>query len=570
MSNSKNSIQVIYTNPAKCRDCYRCVRVCPVNAIEMTDGQANVIAERCIACGRCVNECPQGAKQYRSDIESVNELIKTAKKIAISVAPSFVSIYEEWQQKCLASALRKLGFTYIAETAVGAYHSAIKTAEHIKENPKSDHICSACPVVVNYIEKYVPNAIGSISPVVSPMIAHAKIIKQKLGSDCKIVFVGPCIAKKQEASRPELKGYIDAVLTFEELNELFKNSKVNLSACEESCFDDIPAGDARLFPLEGGLLKTAGIETDLLSNNTLAISGYEEIKDALQNLQNSNKGMIIEPLWCKSGCINGPAIPQETNQFQSRKRVLTYSSNQTKKLEASESINTETHYKFDSPKTKHDFTESEINAVYEKTGKSNPEDQLNCGACGYENCREKAIAVLQGIAEYEMCIPYMRRAAEQKSNTILDKAPNGIVVLDHKLKIQSVNPSFKKMFSCTDAIIGKPISYMIDQDPFEKLIANPEQVIKKVIRYNSYNLVCNQIHYAIPDDNHYIGVFVDITNIQQNETKLSNLKTETIIQAQELMEHQIQMAQQMAQFLGKNTAKGEALMRNLIKVIDDK
>ncbi len=570
MNKTKNTIQVVYTNPAKCRDCYRCVRICPVNAIKMTNGQANVIAEKCIACGKCINECPQGAKQYRSDIEHVNELLKTNTNIAISVAPSFVSIYEEWQQRCFPSALRKLGFTYIAETAVGAYYSAIKTAEHINNYPKLNHICSACPAVVNYIEKYVPNATGSISPVISPMIAHAKIIKQKLGSNCKIVFVGPCIAKKMEASRPEFKGYIDAVLTFEELNELFKTSKINLSACEESSFDDTPAGESRLFPLEGGLLKTAGIDTNLFSNNSIAISGSDEIKDALDNLQKSNETISIEGLWCKSGCINGPAISQNSNRFQSRQKVLNYSSNQTISEVANENINTQTNFKFNSPEIKHSFSDDEINAVFEKTGKSNPENQLNCGACGYNNCREKAIAVLQGIAEYEMCIPFMRRAAEQKSNTIIEKAPNGIVVLDDKLNILSINPSFKKMFSCTDAIIGKPISYMIDQDPFEKLIANPDQVIKKIIRYFSYNLVCNQIHYAIPDENHYIGIFVDITNLQQNETKLTNLKAETIIQAQELMDHQIEMAQQMAQFLGKNTAKGEALMRNLIKVIDDK
>lgn len=563
-------LQVVYTNPAKCRDCYRCVRVCPVNAIQMINGQANVIADKCIACGRCIDECPQGAKQYRSDIETVNELLKSNKNIAISVAPSFVSIYEEWQQKCLPSALRELGFSYVSETAVGAFHSAVRTAEYIEKNPNSNHICSACPAVVNYIEKYQPHLTSSISPVVSPMIAHAKIIKHKLGEDSKVVFVGPCIAKKMEASRPEFIGKVDAVLTFEELDELFASKNISLSACEESNFDDAPAGDSRLFPIEGGLLKTAGIETDLLSNNIIAVSGANEIKDALDNLLNNKEKTIIEPLWCKSGCINGPAIPKDINRFESRRRVINYSDSHQKTEDENENVNTRTFFKYDAPKIKTDFSESEINSVFEKTAKSNPEDQLNCGACGYDNCRANAIAVLQGIAEYEMCIPFMRRAAEQKSNTIIDKAPNGIVVLDDKLNILSVNPSFKRMFSCTDAIIGKPISYMIDQDPFEKLIADPDQVIKKIIRYSSYNLVCNQIHYAIPDENHYVGVFVDITNVLQNEIKLSDLKTETIIQAQELIDHQIEMAQQMAKFLGENTAKGETLMRNLIKVIDDK
>lgn len=550
-----------------CRDCYRCVRVCPVNAIKMKDAQASVIAEKCISCGRCINECPQGAKQSRSDVELVNELLSSTKKVAISIAPSFVSVYEIWEQKRLPSALRKMGFSYIAETAVGAYYSAQRTADYIKQNPNKSHICSACPVVVNYIEKHKPSLTTNLVPVVSPMIAHAKIIKQKLGENTAIVFLGPCIAKKQEAVRSEFTGYIDAVLTFDEFQSLLKEKKIDLHNLEESTFDDIPMGDSQLFPLEGGLLKTANMENDRLSRNIIAVSGNIDVRETLDSLSEINESFIIEPLWCRNGCINGPGMPSDINKFDSRSKVMEYAKTNDIK-EDSVNIRTSTYFKNQSTHFREDFTDEEIAAVYERTGKSSPENQLNCGACGYDSCHDNAIAVLQGIAEEEMCIPHMRRVAEQKSNTIIEKAPNGIVILDDKLNIISVNPSFKKMFSCSEAIVGKPISYLIDQDPFEKLISNPDQVIKKVIRYNSYNLVCNQIHYAIPDDNQYIGLFVDITNIEDNEEKLTNLKKETVIQAQELMEHQIDMAQQMAKYLGENTAKGEMLMRNLIKVID--
>ena len=550
-----------------CRDCYKCVRICPVNAIKMKDAQASVIAEKCISCGRCIRQCPQGAKQSRSDVEVVKEILSTGKKAAVSIAPSFVSVFEEWEQKRLPSALRKMGFSYIAETAVGAFYSAQSTAEYISKNPDSTHICSACPVVVNYIEKHKPLLIKKIVPVVSPMIAHAKIIKQQTGEKTPIVFIGPCVGKKQEASRPEFVGYIDAVITFEEFIDLLGEHNIDLHKLEESSFDDTPKGDAQYFPLEGGLLKTAYLDNDRVSATTIALSGNVDVRETFDSLSESDENFIIEPLWCRNGCINGPGMPKDLNKFNNRTKVIDYAKTNDIGEDLAE-IRMSTYYKNQASSFREDFSNEEIAGVFERTGKTNPENQLNCGACGYHSCRENAIAVLQGIAEEQMCMPHMRRVAEQKSNTILDKAPNGIIVIDDKLNIISVNPSFKKMFSCTDAIIGKPVSYLIDQDPFEKLVSNPEQVIKKIIRYNSYNLVCNQIHYAIPDENQYIGVFVDITNVEDNEEKLTTLKKETVIQAQELMEHQIEMAQQMAKFLGENTAKGEMLMRNLIKVID--
>jgi uncharacterized Fe-S cluster-containing protein len=489
--------------------------------------------------------------------------------VVVSVAPSFASVYEDWEQRRLPSALRELGFTYVMETSIGAKVVAKKSADIINENPNKNHICSSCPAVVNYIEKYKHGLISAVIPVVSPMIAHAKIIKKKYGRKTKVVFLGPCIAKKDEASRNEYARLVDAVLTFEELQVLFENKNISLSQCEESNFDEVATKNAKLFPLEGGLLKTADIDTDILSDNIIAVSGFEQIEDAILNISEYEKAFVIEPLFCKSGCINGPILPFKRNNFEKRQSVIKYSGSSSHVDNSELDIDVKANYRYNILKYRTDFSDEEISEVFSETGKSNPENQLNCGACGYKNCRENAIAVLQEIAEPEMCIPYMRRLAEQKSDSLIQADPNGIVILDEKLQITGINPAFKNMFTCTDAIIGKHVSYMIDQDPFEKLIANPDDVIKKVIKYPSYNLVCHQIHYAIPEENHYIGIFVDITNLQQNENKLTRLKSETVIQAQELIEHQIGMAQQMAKFLGENTAKGEMLMNKLIKVIDD-
>ncbi len=561
--------QVVYTNPAKCRDCYRCVRVCPVNAIKIKDGQANVIIEKCIACGICVNECPQGAKQYRSDVEKVTNYLNQNIEVAISLAPSFVSIYDEWEQKRIPSALRELGFSIIEETAIGAYYVAQESLKKIKENPNKSHISSSCSAVVEYIEKYVPERISNILEVNSPMMAHAKMLKQKWGREVKVVFIGPCTAKKLEANRSENRPFIDAVLSFEEFDQLLKLNHINLGECEESSFDRDPIENARLFPLEGGLLKTANLSTDMLSQDIIAVSGFKEIKELLENMNSSSERMVIEPLFCKSGCINGPVIIKNKNIYERRRNVIEFGTKKPNKSTSEEIPDIDTHFKYQSIESVKEFKEEDIQKIFEISGKSNPENQLNCGACGYENCRENAKAVIEGIAEAEMCMPYMRRLAEQKNDTIVNTAPNGIVILDEKLQIISINPSFKKMFSCSDAIAGKPISYLIDQDPFEKLIAKPEEVIKKVVRYNSYNLVCHQIHYALPEEKHFVGVFVDITNVHLNEFKLNKIKQETVVQAQELMEHQISMAQQIAKFLGENSAKGEMLMKKLIDVIEE-
>ena len=558
--------QVVYTNPAKCRDCYRCVRVCPVNAIKIEDHQAEVISEKCIACGTCVNECPQHAKQYHREVEKVINLLNSGKKIAISVAPSFAGIFSLWEQKRLASALRDIGFTIIEETAVGAYPSARDSLKHIESEPSRSHIASACPAVIDYIEKYRSQNVQQIIPVNSPMLAHAKMIKSAYGPDVKVVFVGPCIAKKQEALRNENIAFIDGVLTFTELKEIFEMKKIYLKSCEESSFDRTPYGYARLFPLEGGMLKTASLGTDLLSENISAVSGFDGICESLESID-SNHPQIIEPLFCRSGCINGPCSGTDSTISEMRKQVLLQEPSKDEQNPKTPSLRAK--FRKQSIEKTNTPDEQTIQSIYAKTGKASLENQLNCGACGYDNCRDNAIAVHNGMAEVEMCIPYMRRLAELKNDTIVNAAPNGIVIIDKKLNIININPSFKRMFSCTDSIIGKPISYLIDQDPFEKLIVHPEEVVKKVVKYSAYNLICHQIHYALPDEGNYIGVFVDITDVQKNELRLKEIKRETVMQAQELIEHQILMSQNIAKFLGENTAKGEILMQRLLDVIDE-
>jgi iron only hydrogenase large subunit-like protein/uncharacterized Fe-S cluster-containing protein len=560
--------QVVFTNKARCRDCYRCVRVCPVKAIQMRDNQAFVVEEKCIMCGTCVRQCPQQAKVFRNDLEEAKLIVKENPIVAASIAPSFAAVFSDWQVNSFASALRKLGFTYIAETAVGAYYISQKSGEIVEANPDKNHFSTACPVFVRYVELYQPKAIENLVPVVSPMIAHAKIIKEKLGTNVKVIFIGPCIAKKGEIQRTEYNGIVDCVLTFTELKQWFEQEKIDLNNCEQSLFDDVVPGRARYFPLSGGEIRTHEKSTDMLEPKIVGISGFEDINEALANWTADGQGVFIEPLFCPSGCINGPATDCADNLFERRKRIISYASSKSEKADASIKIELATGFR---PATinEAEITEEQIRAQLEKTGKLNPQDQLNCGACGYPSCREKAIAVIRGMAEEQMCIPYMRRLAEQRTDKIIETSPNGIVILDDKLNILSMNPAFKKFFFCTDAQYGKRISSLMDPEPFEMLLNSDLKFNEQTVTHEKYNLICHQIMYRLPEDEQVVGIFVNITNSQLNKEKLDNLRIQTIAQARELFDNQLDMAQKIAQFLGESTAKGERLVANLMQLADD-
>ncbi len=573
--------KIIITNKARCRDCYRCLRACPVKAIRMKDGQAYVDQQRCILCGTCVRECPQKAKSIRSDYERAANFIADGFYTIVSLAPSFASIYNGWKLKRIIAALRRLGFNYISETASGAQITAQLTAELLTDenNKNKTIICSACPAVVNYIEKYRHEILHTLSPVVSPVIAHArllidKFIKNKKRIEFKIVFIGPCAAKKKEAERVEFTEMIDAVLTFDELNEWLVRENINLNECEESEFDDTPPAAARLFPLEGGLIRTAALKTDMLDSEVLAISGFDEIKNAFDNIAaHTGPGVkikIIEPLFCVKGCINGPGaiLSDKTDIFKRKTDIIEYQeSNKGTKLKLKISVsNFKTVYSKLNIPGKEGITEDEIKNILEKTGKLNPEDELNCGACGYNSCRDKAVAVIRGMAELEMCMPYMRKMAERRTDKIIETSPNGIIILDEKLHIISMNEAFKKMFMCSEVIIGKKISYLIDPANFEKLSAGGSSKIEIIEKHPAYNITCHEILYELPGEKQYAGIFVNVTNLETSQKRLDDIKSQTVQQASELLEHQVDMAQKMAKFLGEYTARGEELVKNLLKI----
>lgn len=563
--------QVVFTNKARCRDCYRCLRECPIKAIRICDDQAFVEADRCIACGTCVRECPQEAKSFRNDVDHAAALLEAGGVVAASIAPSFAACFGPDDAPRLADALRRLGFSYVAETAIGAFEVARATADHIATAPDAAHVCTACPAVVRYVEQYEPDMAPTLTPVVSPMIAHAQRIKEEQGDETKVVFIGPCVAKKAEAERPELAGLVDCVLTFTELLEWFDQAGITLGSFNPSAFDAEPAGDARFFPLPGGLARTAALDTDLLGTESLAVSSIDDIREAFENVRTAPGPVLIEPLFCTQGCVTGPGMPEEANTFRRRNDVLTYArTHQGMTPEKVPPRNGLTARFSTPPPIDPAIAEAEIQDILERTGKALPEDQLNCGACGYVSCRDQAIAVLRGMADTDMCIPHMRRLAEQRSDRIIETTPNGVVILDDHLKILHMNPAFRKMFQCTDAVLGKPISYLMDPEPFENLAVNSGDLAELTAHHGNYNLVCHQVIYPLRQEGQYVGVFVNITKSVANEEMLKRLRSETVRKARELLEHQVQVAQDMAQFLGESTAQSEELVRNLVSIATDR
>ncbi len=559
---------IITTDKAKCRDCYRCVRVCPVKAIRITEGQARVDGERCIVCGTCVRECPQRAKHVRDDCDAVRALLAGPGLKIASVAPSFPAAFADYGGGLLPAALKKLGFDMVTETAVGAELVARATADLIK-GKKGSWVTSACPVVVNFIERYFPGACAKVTPLVSPMVAHARYIKSKHGVDAKVVFIGPCAAKKTEAEDDPARD-VDAVLTFEELHDVL--SGMDRTALQPVAFDDVRPKNAQLFPLEGGLAKTASMAADMLRDDFAALSGCDHVREMIDHISGDSPIQLFEALFCPGGCINGPAVACGGDIYARRSRVLQY--HKRKSFEAEEELDLSTAAELDLHRVisrvevpRPAFTEEQIRAVLAETGKHTVDDELNCGACGYTSCRENAMAVLSGMAERSMCLPWMRQVAERKADQIIDNSPNGIVVVDSAFNVVSFNPAFARMFSATEGLIGRPIGTLMDPADFEQVAAElVDRISSKVAAFPQYGLVAHESIYRLEGGNLLIGIFANITKTKEDEDRLARMRAETLANAERVIEQQMRMAQEIAGILGETTSETRVLLRKLTEL----
>ncbi len=563
---------VISTIEARCRDCYKCIRNCPVKAIRVSLGHAEVVDERCIKDGRCVLVCPQDAKKIQNDLPRVQELLQGEDPVVVSLAPSFVAAFSEVTEGQIVAALKKLGFQEVRETAEGAEWVAREHARLLDEG-KRNIISSSCPAINALIYKYYPQYVSYLAPVVSPMVAHARLIRQEY-EKVKVVFIGPCIAKKAEIEEEEVKGEVDAVLTFEELKTWFQEENISLSALEEEEMGLSSVEWGRAFPVEGGLLKTASLDTGILSKEVMVITGIDRCRQFLDDLKDTKGDFeMVEMMSCEGGCIDGPVLRSSLSPYERRKKVIDY----TEKAKMASnpppekkiiSVPTFSRNFAPHPIPQPEVPEEEIKRILSLTSKFSPQDELNCGACGYNTCREKAQAVYQGMAEAEMCIPFMRARAESFSSFLIAVTPNGIVLVDENLRIVDINPALRRMFGLTGKlVVGGKLDQLTDPSPFVEALRTKKMVTREVFYSQYQNLYVQLSVFYLEKSQLLMGVFVDLTKEKEREVLMEQIKEETLEKAQQVINNQMRVAQEIASLLGETTAETKVLLDKLMKIL---
>ena len=569
MANEKQ--HPVYTLTNECKDCYKCVRHCPVKAIKIENDHASVIPEKCISCGTCVKVCPTNAKCVRTDIEKVKNLLIAKKDIYVSLAPSWRATFENSAQKMIAI-LKKLGFKDVSETALGAQEVSIHDAQVLNNMDKGLLISSACPVIVEYIRLYKPEFAKYITPIGSPAKTHARMLKDKYGEDIAVVFIGPCIGKKNEAD--ENDGLIDASITFEELKIWIADEIGDISEIKkETNFEFVPysAHEGTLYPINGGMnetIKKIGIKPEVQLMEICTLAAFER---ALENLdpEKLEIPVFVEALACESGCITGPCIASKKASISSISDVM-YKVKVRDKIPQQATTVVECDY---SPQavSESKYSLDEIKQTLKKIGKHSEEDELNCGGCGYSSCRELAIALLDGVAETSMCVSYMRKIAMRKAAAMLRCMPSAIVMVDRNMNILEANDSFMKMFtgdmydvfkSRPDGMTGASIDRIVDfSDIFATILKTGKDLHKE--------------HYAIEDKLYDINAFTIeeneivgaiITDVTQTETTRERISEK----AREVISKNISIVQEIACLLGEHMVETETLLNSIANDYDDK
>ena len=547
-----------------CKSCFRCVRKCPVKAIRFSGNQAHIIGNECILCGNCVVQCPQNAKEIADSTEKVRVLLQSGDPVVVSLAPSFIANYDGVGIEPMRRALKELGFYDVEETAIGATIVKNEYERMLKEDDRDIIITSCCHSINLLIQKYYPKALQYLADVMSPMQAHCSDIKARI-PNAKTVFIGPCVAKKDEAEYYE--GIVDAVLTYEELDRMLSDEGITL----EAELDETENSRARFFPTTGGVLKT--MAQDAPGYTYIALDGVENCMAALADVEAGNiHKCFIEMSACVGSCVNGPVMRKNhtTTPVLDYMKVANYAGERDFDVDQPQPEFLKKNFssiahKIPTP------SESEIMSVLRQMGKYRPSDELNCGTCGYNTCRDKAIAIIQGKAELSMCLPYLKDKAESFSDIIVKNTPNGLIVLNENLEVQQINAAAKKLMNIKNDsdILGEPVVRILDPSIFMQVKRTGQPVRDQRAYLAEYKRFVEQTVVYDPDLHMLIGIMRDITNDEASKEKKARISKQTVEVADSVVEKQMRIVQEIASLLGETAAETKIALTKLKESIDD-
>ena len=549
---------------SNCKNCYKCIRHCPVKAIRFSGNQAHIIGNECILCGHCFVVCPQNAKEIVDGTEKARVLLGSGDPVVVSLAPSFIANYEGVGIESMRRALRKLGFFDVEETAIGATIVKTEYERMLREEERDIIITSCCHSVNLLIQKHFPSALEYLADVMSPMQAHCADIKRRM-PNAKTVFIGPCVAKKDEAEYYE--GLVDAVLTFEELTNWLKSERIEL----EKEVDDTPESRARFFPTTGGILKT--MAQNVPGYTYIALDGVDNCISALKDIESGKiHKCFIEMSACVGSCIGGPVMEKyhSTSPIKDYVTVADYAGERDFEVDQPAPMELKKHFSMIEKKLQAP-SENDIMAVLRQMGKFKPSDELNCGSCGYNSCREKAIAIIQGKAEISMCLPFLKDKAESFSDTIVKNTPNGLIVLNENLEVQQINNAARKIMNIRAAsdVLGEPVVRILDPTVFVQVRNSGRTVRDQRTYLAEYKKYVEQTVVYDSDSRMLIGIMRDITDEEADREKKARINKQTVEVADTVVEKQMRIVQEIASLLGETAAETKIALTKLKESIGD-
>ncbi len=559
-------LKPIYTETNDCKDCYKCIRECPTKAIKVSDNRASVVDTLCIYCGHCVAICPTGAKKVRDGISRVRQLLKVKKQVFVSLAPSYVAEYGPDSQYIL-NTLSSLGFAGISETALGAQEVSKQVANYLNIRQSGVYISSACPVVVELIRKYYPQHTMAITPYMSPMLTHARMLRQWYGQEIGVVFIGPCIGKKSEADYSDL---VDVALTFQELNDWIKAEKINPQANDNLHFSPQHAHEGVIYPLDGGMVETIRRESKNGESTFMSFTGENMVRNVLDNLEElgHDKPVFLELMACETGCLNGPGMSaksaiasrylQVRNNFSQRENCPT-----TCQMDE-QAVNIERDFFNIETVKKEPFSAEQVKEALLSIGKKSVADELNCSGCGYDTCRDFANALLSGNAETAMCVSYMRMVAHHKATILIQKIPSGVVIVDHDCKVVEMNASFARLLGnetelCYEANPGMSGADLSKLSSFSKLFKTA--------------ILTGKEYYELPVQEENRNLQLSIFNIQKHKLVTGIIQSaqqpefrKDIVEkrTREVIKKNMETVQKIAFLLGENASYTDSLLNSIL------